>query len=405
MSKNTATSFFETVELLPDDSILSIPIAFKADDRPNKVNLGVGSYRDALGNPYTLISIREAEAILHAQSLDKEYLPIEGNKQFIDESLKLIYGSDAPQIKSGEICAFQTLGATGAIRIGLEFLFGHHNPIVYVSNPTWPNHLSIIKHAGMKCEIYPYYDAVNHQLDFEGMCHAIKKMEPGSVILLHAGCHNPTGEDPSAKQWKQLSSLIKEQKVIPFFDFAYQGFCEDVDKDAEAVRMFLNEGHELFVTHSCSKNFGLYGERIGSLSIVTQQPVHAKKIESHIKTLIRSSYSNPPLHGGRSTALILANDHLKKEWLHELKNMRDRIEEMRECLVFGLQSKTDHMDFTFIKKQNGFFSLLSLGSEKVKRLRDEFAIYMPPDGRINIAGVNMSNMDYVIDSFGKVLRS
>lgn len=404
MSTYTDTSFFESVDLLPEDSILSIPIAFKADTRPNKVNLGVGSYKDALGKPYTLISVRDAEALLHAQNLDKEYAPIAGNKQFIDESLKLIFG-DAHQIKNGQICAFQTLGATGAIRMGLEFLLEHHNPTVYISTPTWPNHFSIVKYAGMKSEFYPYYDALNHQIDFEGMCNAIKKMKPGSVIILHAGCHNPTGADPSTNQWKQLSDLIKAQKIIPFFDFAYQGFGVDVEKDAEPIRMFLNDGHELFAAHSCSKNFGLYGERIGSLSIATQQPVHARKVESHIKQLIRSSYSNPPLHGGRTIALILSNDQLKKEWLHELKNMRDRIVEMRECLFFGLQSKTEHRDFSFIKKQNGFFSLLGISAEKVKELRDAFSIYMPPDGRINIAGLNTSNIDYVVDSIGKVLSS
>lgn len=405
MSTNTTSSFFETVELLPEDSILSVPIAFKADNRPKKVNLGVGSYRDALGNPYTLVSIRDAEAILHQQNLDNEYLPIVGNKAFLEESLKLIYGTDVPQIQNGQICIVQTLGATGAIRVGLEFLHRHGNSMLYLSNPTWPNHFGIAKYAGMTFETYPYYNYQNHALDFEKMCQSIQKMESGSVILLHAGCHNPTGQDPTMNQWKELSRLIKEQHIIPFFDFAYQGFGDDIEKDAAPIRLFLKDGHEMFVAYSCSKNFGLYGERTGSLSVVTQQPALTRKLESQIKQVIRGSYSTPPLHGSRVIGLILGNDQLKKEWVTELKNMRERVIEMRESLVFGLQSKLEHVDFRFIKQQNGFFSLLGIGQDKVKQLRDEFGIYMTPDGRMSIAGINMSNLEYVLDSFGKVLKT
>jgi aspartate/tyrosine/aromatic aminotransferase len=404
MSTKTTSSFFESVELLPEDSILSIPIAFKADNRPQKVNLGVGAYRDALGNPYTLISVRDAEQILHDLHLDKEYLPIIGEKRFLEEITKLIFGN-TPKASNGEITVMQTPGSTGAIFIGLEFLHHQLHSTVYIPNFTWPNHPSIPKIIGMPCETYPYYDPNSHSLNFERMCQSIEKMEPDSVIILQVCCHNPTGQDPTIDQWKQLSTLIKERRIIPFFDFAYQGFGEDVEKDAEPVRLFLREGHEMFVAHSCAKNFGLYGERVGCLAIVAQQPALSRKVESQIKFLARSSYSNAPLHGGRIVGLILSDEKLKTEWQHELKNMRDRLMEMREALSFGLQTKFDHMDFQFIRKQKGFFSLLGISPDKIKRLKDEFAIYMPPNGRITFSGVNMSNLDYLVDSIGKVMNS
>lgn len=398
-------SFFEAANLLPDDPILSLPIAFEKDLRPNKVNLGIGAYKDAEGKPMVLQSVRNAEMQILEKNLNKEYLPIEGHPEFLKKSLELIFGQNCLQTKSQEIFAAQSIGGTGALRLGGEFLAQETSKIVFLSEPSWPNHKLIFTRSGLKVDSYPYYNSQNHSLDFEKMCDAIKAMPPASIILLQAGCHNPTGIDPSFDQWKKLSEIILKQKIIPFFDLAYQGFGLDIEEDAKPIRYFVEQGHELFVASSYSKNMGLYGERAGLLSIVSRNAEIAKKIGSNIKQIIRGIYSTPSLHPGRLVATILQSENLKKDWLEELTNMRTRITEMRKTFVAGLLAKGAGQDFRFMNQQLGLFSYCGLDQDLVEHLRQDYAIYMPKNGRINIAGLNLHNMSYVIESILSVLKN
>lgn len=398
-------SFFDSVTHLPEDPILSIPIAFKADPRKEKVNLGVGSYLDDEGKPFLLPCVHAAERRILDSEKEKEYAPIEGPKRFTEEVFDLIFGPDAHKARAGHYFAAQALGGTGALRLGGDFLVQEVSKTIFLPKPTWPNHKAVFSRCGMRVHSYRYYDEKHHHLDFPGMCSDIKEMPPGSVILLHAGCQNPTGVDLSHDQWKQLSVAIKKQHVIPFFDFAYQGFGAGVDEDAFPIRLFAEEGHEMLVASSCSKNFGLYGERVGLLSILCEHKGSVQPIASQVKQLIRSNYSNPPRHGAQVVATILSSPDLKKAWLEDVENLRSRIKEMRHVLALKLQEKSGGQDWSLIEKQKGFFFLLQLSSEQVQRLIHEYAIYMPPNGRINIAGLNQHNMDYVVDAIIAVTKT
>lgn len=397
--------FFETIELLPDDPILSLPILFKADPRKKKVNLGIGAYQDSEGKPYVLICVREAEKILYKKLTNKEYLPIEGDAEYLEEALKLVYGSDSKYLMEGMVFAAQSVGGSGALRIGGEFLAQEISRIMFLSDPSWPNHKGIFSRAGMKIDYYKYYDEANHRIDFAGMCASVKLMPPASVILLQPCCHNPSGMDLTFEQWQVLSDLIKKQKIFPFFDFAYQGFGQDIEEDARPIRYFADQGHEMVVAQSFSKNFGLYGERVGVMSILTHSKDIAQKIGSRVKLIIRQSYSNPPIHGARIIATILKSPELKKQWKDEVKNMSGRIKEMRDALTAGLMEKSLNQDFSFIKKQRGLFSFSGLNNVQVQQLREEKGVYMVNSGRINVAGLNPDNLDYVIDSILSVINT
>lgn len=394
-------SFFENVEKLPEDPILHLNIDFAADPRKNKVNLGVGTYKDEDGHGLVLSSVRKAESKLLEKKLNKDYLPIVGLKSFLDQSLKLVYGSNFKE--SDRIFAAQGIGGTGALRIGADFLFKLLNQNIHFPLPTWPNHKNVFSHAGLKIHSYPYYEPAHHRFNFLGMCDAIKKIAPGETILLHACCHNPTGIDPSFEQWKELSELIKKQKLFPFFDMAYQGFGDGLDEDAKAVRYFASQGHEMFVASSLSKNFGLYNERIGMLSLVTQNGETAARIGTQVKSLIRGNYSNPPAHGALIVSTILEDPTLTEEWKRELSAMRERVHKMRLKLVKGLQAKQDKIDFRFLEGQKGIFSYSGLTQEQAVRLRNEKGIFMTLDGRINVAGLNENNLNDVIDAIVTVL--
>ena len=397
-------SYFDALPMMPDDPILNLNVSFGADSRSNKVNLGVGSYKTGEGTPMVLSAVKKAEALLLEKNLNKEYLPIDGDKEFIQEALKIIYGKDFPPLKRGEICGVQTIGGTGALRVGSELIAARNiSKTIFVSDPTWPNHKGIFSQVGLKVDLYPYYDQVAHRLDFTGMCESIKRMPKGSVIVLHACCHNPTGIDPDFDQWKELSKIIKNQQLIPFFDFAYQGFGNGLEEDAKAVRYFADQGHEMLVASSFSKNFGLYGERVGLLSFVAHNKETAAKVCSQLKSLIRCNYSTPPSHGVRIVKTILQDPSLHKEWDQELGNMRERIREMRKALVGELLTREDHKDFSFMNRQQGIFSYSGLDLDQVHRLRQEYGIFMPSNGRINVAGLNWHNLNYVVDAILSVL--
>lgn len=397
-------SIFNSVEMQPDDPILGLGTAFKADQRASKINLGVGAYKNSEGVSQVLSCVRKAENIILEKKLNKDYLPILGNYDYIQESLKLIFGENSPALVSEVISAAQTIGATGALRVGGDFLFRNQiSDTIFLSDPSWQNHKAIFRNAGMKIDIYPYFDLNSYSLNYSGMRESIKKMPPGSVILLQPCCHNPTGLDPSFDQWKELSQIILQQKLIPFFDFAYQGFGQGLAEDAKVVRYFADVGHEMLVASSYSKNFGIYGERVGLLSIVCKDHASAVRTGSQLKQIIRGSYSMPPLQGQRIVTEILQSKELREKWVHELDNMRSRIKEMRKALLSGLQAKAGDSEFKFLEKQTGMFSFSGLNEDQVNHLMQDFGIYMPKNGRINVAGLNTNNMDYFIESFLSVI--
>lgn len=397
-------SVFDSLELLPEDPILGIPKMFAADPRPNKVNLGIGTYKDAEGASYVLDCVRDAEAALLTRKMNKEYLAIEGDMQLAKLIGLLIFGTQEWESNERRLFTAQTIGGTGALYIGGKLLLQQHDAI-YIPNATWPNHHPLFTRLGMQVHTYPYYDDHKHQIDFDKMCHEIALIPPGNAILLHPCCHNPTGIDPTQEQWKHLSALIKKQRLIPFFDFAYQGFRGTIDDDAFAIRYFASQGHEMLVAYSCAKNFGLYGERVGTLSIVTQDQGSIQKVASQVKKIIRSHYSSPPRHGADIVSLILNDEAMKKTWIHELGNMRDRLQEMRHTLIAGLQARNSFHDWTFLNRQRGFFSFCGLNERQVQRMIKDYAIYMPVDGRINVGGLNGHNMEYVIGAITDVVSS
>lgn len=398
-------SFFESITQLPEDPIMALPIMFAADSRPNKVNLGIGSYSNEEGIPIVLTSVKEAEKIILQKEKNKEYLPIDGDQKFIRSTLGLIFGPQLLDNFPGGIYAAQAVGGTSALRIGADFLLQETSKTIFISTPSWPNHKLVFTRSGLKVHSYRYYDESTHRIDFASVCSDISNMPPGSIILLQGSCHNPTGVDPTFEQWKELSNLIKKQKIIPFFDFAYQGFANSVDEDAQPIRYFASQGHEMLVAYSFSKNFGLYCERIGLITVLTHHSDAAHKVSSHIKQLIRANYSNPPRHGARIISEILLSDPLKKTWLQELANMSDRMKSMRQALLTGLKAKNGSKDWSFLERQNGFFSFCGLTPDQVRRLITDYAIYMPSNGRINVAGLNSHNLKYVIEALSDVTRS
>lgn len=387
---------FDSLEEAPGDPILDLTLAFKKDARDTKVNLGVGAYQDSEGLPFVLNCVRNAEELIYNRHLDKEYQPIPGNREYIDASIKLVFGHDFPYER---VFGTQTIGGTGALRIAGEFLYRQQIcSTIYLSDPTWGNHLSIFKNAGLQLDTYNYYDSLHHRVNFPAICESIRQIPKGSAILLQPCCHNPTGTDLSFAQWEELCFLIKEQEVFPFFDLAYQGFDKGLEEDAKVVRFFAQHHPEMIVASSYSKNLGLYGERLGHLAILCKDERAAQIVGSLTKRIIRASYSMPPLYGGRIVAAILTTDSLKKEWEEELANIRGRIQEMRYNLVAGLGAKGQAERFEYLSHQTGMFSFSGMTTDQTHRLKEERGIYMLKNGRINIAGLNSENIDYFIDS-------
>ena len=397
-------AFFDQIKEAPDDPILSLSLKFKADSRDPKVNLGVGAYKTAEGKSKVLNAVRKAEASLLEKELPKEYLQIDGDQRYQQAVSQLIFGRDAEPITSSRIAVVQTVGGSGALRLAGEFLSSSGVTDIFMSNPTWANHKPLFSSGGLAIHSYPYYDQNQKGLDFSGMCEAIGSMPKGSAILLHACCHNPTGVDLTLEQWRELSQLIKARGLLPVFDSAYQGFDEGLQEDAQAIRLFVDDGHKMLVCSSNSKNFGLYGERIGALSIVATDKVEAVRLKSELKRLIRANYSTPPCNGARIVSSIMESTELYSEWKEELAHMCGRIKEMRKALVAGLMAKSEDVDFAFMGTQRGMFSYSGLNGDQVDCLQKEYAIYMPRSGRINIAGLNERNVDYVVTSILSVLH-
>lgn len=391
-------TFFEKISLIPDDPIFKLPILFAAETRSCKVNLGIGVYQNEKGKPTVPHCVQKAEQLLFEKKLDKNYLPIDGDAEFIHETLKIIFGEQSPVLMQKRVFGVQTVGGAGALRLGAEFLYTLIGKRIYLSEPTWINHINIFKRSGMEVDFYPYYDNAVQKFDCIAMQKAIKCMPQGSIILLQGCGHNPTGADPTFEEWKELSHLIKKSQLIPFFDLAYQGFGTDMDADAQPIRYFAEEGHEMFVAYSYSKNMGLYGERAGALAIVARTPEASKHAASQLRQMIRGIYSTPPLHGGRIVSTILKNENLKNEWLQEVNRMRYRLHSCRLELA-------KRLGLPFLASQKGMFSYCGLSSSNVEHLINEYAIYLPSDGRINVAGLNADNFDYVSNSILKTLKT
>jgi len=394
-------SVFASVTQAPEDPILGVTVAYNKDPSPVKVNLGVGAYRTEEGKPLVLNVVRKAEQMLvNDPSRVKEYLPITGLAEFNKLSAKLIFGSDSPAIQENRVATVQCLSGTGSLRVGGEFLARHyHERSIYIPVPTWGNHLKIFTLAGLNAKSYRYYDPATRGLDIQGLMEDLGAAPNGSIVLLHACAHNPTGVDPTPQQWEQIRQLIRSKNLLPFFDSAYQGFASgNLDKDALSVRMFVADGGELLMAQSYAKNMGLYGERVGALSIVCRSADVAMKVESQLKLVIRPMYSNPPIHGASIVATILKNPEMYHEWTLELKAMADRIITMRQELFTALQTRGTPGDWSHIIKQIGMFTFTGLNKEQVAFMTREYHIYMTSDGRISMAGLRFSTVPHLADA-------
>ncbi|XP_072894857.1 aspartate aminotransferase, mitochondrial-like [Hemitrygon akajei] len=402
-----ASSVWSHVEMGPPDPILGVTEAFKRDNSPKKMNLGVGAYRDDSGKPFVLNSVRKAESQIAAKKMDKEYLPIGGLADFNKACAELALGNNSEVIKSGRYITVQTISGTGSLRVGANFLhrFYKNSREVYLPKPSWGNHTPIFRDAGFEVKSYRYYDPKTCGFDFAGALEDISKLPERAIIVFHACAHNPTGVDPKPEQWKELAAVVKQRNLFPFFDMAYQGFASgDADRDAWAMRYFIEQGMNLVLSQSFAKNMGLYGERVGGFTVICSDPDEAKRVESQLKILIRPMYSNPPLNGARIAATIMNTAELRKEWLDEVKGMANRIISMREQLVSNLKKEGSIHNWQHITDQIGMFCFTGLKPEQVERLTKEFSIYMTKDGRISIAGVTSSNVGYLAHGIHQVSK-
>jgi aromatic-amino-acid transaminase len=400
-----AASPLAGVELAPRDPILGLSELFNADPRPTKVNLGVGVYYDDNGKVPLLDCVRRAEQQLVEKAAPRSYLPIDGLPAYDKAVQGLVFGADSPAVAQSRAVTVQALGGTGGLKIGADFLRRLlPDAQVWISDPSWENHRALFENAGFKVNGYPYYDAASHGLNFTGMVDALQKMAQGSVVVLHACCHNPTGVDLSRDQWTEVIRLVTVRGLVPFLDIAYQGLGAGLEVDAEAVRRFVQAGGPLFVSNSFSKSFSLYGERVGALSVVAGNADEAARVLSQLKRMVRTNYSNPPTHGGQVVATVLNTPELRATWERELAQMRDRIRSMRTQLVDGIHARVPDADFGFVLNQRGMFSYSGLTKAQVQRLREQYSVYAVDTGRICVAALNSRNIDYVADAIAKVLR-
>ncbi len=389
-------SFFSNVELVPGDPILGLTEAYNADSRTTKVNLGVGIYYDEQGRIPLLKAVQQVEQSLAAAARPRGYLPIDGLPAYTQATRELLFGKDSPLLAAGRVATTQTVGGSGALRVGAELLrkLLPHATLA-LSNPSWENHRAVFSAAGFEVVDYTYFDAATHGVDFAGMLADLQQLQPGTTVLLHACCHNPTGADLTVGQWKQVAQVLKERQLFPFIDMAYQGFDKGIAEDAAAIAVMVEAGIEAFVVASSySKSFSLYGERVGALSIVAPTGEQARAVQSQIKRIIRTIYSSPSAHGAALVAGVLTSPELRALWEEELGQMRERIHALRGGLVAKL-ADLGRPEFGFINEQAGMFSYSGLDKAQVERLREEFGIYAVGTGRICVAALNQGNLEYV----------
>lgn len=395
---------FENLTQLPADPILGLMTAFREDTNPNKIDLGVGVYKTEQGETPVMASVKKAEHDLLSLEQTKLYIGPAGAPEFTGAIAKLILGDHHPALADARVATAQTPGGCGALRIAAE-LVKQSNPAatIWVSDPTWGNHIPLLGDTGLKIKTYPYYDSHRHGVNFDAMLDTLSQVEAGDLVLLHGCCHNPSGADLSQQQWQTITDLASQRGFIPFIDIAYQGFGSGIDEDAYGVRLMAEKLPELVIASSCSKNFGIYRERVGSVLIVAQNARQAQTCDSQLARIVRGIYSMPPSHGGAVVAHILTNDNLRQNWLDELNAMRERIFSLRGQLLAQLNASGVNNDFSFITRQSGMFSFLDISADQVQRLRNEFSIYMTNDSRINVAGLNRHNIDYLSRAIASVL--
>ena len=397
-------SLFSAVEMAPRDPILGLNEAFNADTRTSKVNLGVGVYCNEEGRIPLLRAVVEAETIRVAQHASRGYLPIDGIAAYDQAVQKLLFGAESPLLAAGRVITTQAVGGTGALKIGADFLKQlQPNAVVAISDPSWENHRALFETAGFPVQNYRYYDAATHDVNRTGMLEDLNALPAGSIVVLHACCHNPTGVDLTPADWQNVLDVVKAKQLIPFLDMAYQGFGDGIAEDAAAVRLFAESGLNFFVSSSFSKSFSLYGERVGALSIITESKDESARVLSQVKRVIRTNYSNPPTHGASIVAAVLNSPELRAMWEDELAEMRLRIRGMRLQMVELLAKKAPGHDFSFVARQRGMFSYSGLTVEQVARLRSEFGIYALDTGRICVASLNQRNIEVVTDAIVQVI--
>jgi len=397
-------SLFSTVELAPRDPILGMTEAFNADPNPAKVNLGVGVYFDEQGKLPILQCVLAAEKQMAEAPKPRGYLPIDGIAAYDRSVQELVFGADSAALRAGRIATVQTLGGTGGLKVGADFL-KRLNPQskVLISDPSWENHRALFLQAGFEVEAYPYYDAERPGIRFDAMLQALQAATPGTVVVLHACCHNPSGYDLDAAQWAQVLRVLEARGLVPFLDMAYQGFGDGISEDGAAVQMLLGSGMDFLVATSFSKSFSLYGERVGALSVVCASKDEAARVLSRLKVLIRGNYSNPPTHGAMVVSMVLSTPALRQLWEEELAGMRMRIKHMREALVQRLIDAGVQQDMSFIRRQKGMFSYCGLSATQMQRLRSEFGVYGIDSGRICVAALNERNLGPVAAAIAKVV--
>lgn len=399
-------NLFSSVQLAPKDPIFGLTEAYTADQRPDKVNLGVGVYYTDEGKVPLLRAVLEAEKEVVAKESPRAYIPIEGPNPYNSAVQNLLFGKDSALIQAGRVVTAECLGGTGALRVGGDFVKRlEPNSPAAISSPSWENHRGIFEAAGYTVLDYTYFDPKTRGVDFDGMVKSLESFPAKTLVILHACCHNPTGADLTKDQWKTIISICQQKQLIPFLDIAYQGFADGIEEDGAAVRMFADSGMSFFVSSSFSKSFSLYGERVGALSIVTQNKEESARVLSQLKRVIRTNYSNPPTHGAAIVATVLNSPKLRQMWEDELAQMRDRIKSMRHGLKEKLAAAGISHDFSFIEAQRGMFSYSGLTADQVAKLQEQDAIYALSTGRICVAALNSKNIDRVAQAIARVLMS
>ncbi len=397
-------SLFSAVELAPRDPILGLNEQFAADANPGKVNLGVGVYYDANGKLPVLQCVADAERAMAQTPAARGYLPIDGIAAYDKAVQSLVFGAASQLVASGQVATVQALGGTGALKVAADFLHRLDSKVeVLISDPSWENHRALFTEAGFKVRAYPYYEAATRGVNFTGMLSALRGAAAGTIVVLHACCHNPTGVDLSSEQWSEVVKVVRAQKLVPILDMAYQGFGKTIDDDGDAVRQFAKTEGPLFVATSFSKSFSLYGERVGGLSVVCSSKDEAQRVLSQLKIVIRTNYSNPPTHGASIVAQVLTTPALRAQWEQELAGMRDRIKAMRTMLVQSLKTAGVEQDLSYITQQQGMFSYSGMTATQMQRLRSEFGVYGVDSGRICVAALNERNIAGVAQAIAKVM--
>jgi len=398
-------SILSRVEMAPGDPILGVTEAFVADQNPRKVNLGVGVYYDDNGKVPLLECVKRAEKLRVESLPTRPYLPIDGLATYDRAVQELVFGAETPALREKRIVTVQALGGTGGLKIGADFI-KRFTPgaELWISDPSWENHRQLFEAAGFKVNNYPYYDAATRGVNFAGMLQAFRALPAGTVVVLHACCHNPTGADLSEQQWQQVLEVVRERGLLPFLDLAYQGFGDGVDADGYAARLFARSMSPVFLSSSFSKSFSLYGERVGALSVICASADEAARTLSQMKRIVRTNYSNPPTHGSQVVAAVLGTPDLRALWEQELSSMRERIKAMRKALAAKIKERVPSADFGFVIAQRGMFSYSGLTKEQVARLRKDYSIYAIDTGRICVAALNTKNIDYVADAIAAVIR-